>query len=442
MSKELQVMPNDLDLEKAVLGAILLESDAINSVVGIITNSKFFYHERNRMVWEAMVNLFNSNLPIDSATVFEKLKANRKSAGKDIALYITSLTNGIGSSANIETHATFLKEMYVKRRIIEISSIGQQNGYDDTFDAFDLYDGVLTELDALNNEINRAQVKQFAEIVEDKTSHLKEAAQNHSYITGVKTFLDDLDRVTLGFQPQDLIIIAGRPSMGKTALAIDLARKQAKGLDLPVAIFSLEMSASQLTDRLLSSDTQIPLENIRKGGLKFDEWQRFDRHVEEIKNYPIHICDKGGLSISEIYSISKSWKLKHGIGAIYVDYMQLISNNTLGKNANREQEISSISRRLKQLAKELNIPVVVLSQLSRACEARADKRPMLSDLRESGAIEQDADMVIFPFRPDYYDPNAEAGCCELIIAKNRNGKTGMVEVHYNLSNQLFSNKNF
>lgn len=442
MTDELKLIPNDDDLEKSVLGAILLESDAINSVIGIVTNTKFFYHDRNRVIWDAMFSLFNEDTPIDSVTVFEKVKSKHKSAGKEIALYISQLTNGIGSAANIETHATFLKELYVKRRIIEISAIGQQKGYEATFDAFDLYDSILTELDGLNNEINRASGQTFSEIVENKVSHLKEAATSHSYVTGVKTFLDELDRVTLGFQQQDLIIIAGRPSMGKTALAIDLARKQAKGLEMPIAIFSLEMSASQLTDRILSSETKIPLENVRRGGLKFNEWQIFDSSVSAIKRFPIYICDKGGLGISEIYSIAKNWKLKYGIGAIYIDYIQLISNTTLNRNANREQEISSISRRLKQLAKELNIPVIALSQLSRACEARSDKRPMLSDLRESGAIEQDADVVIFPFRNDYYDDNAEKGLCELIIGKNRNGKTGMVEVAFDLSTQLFSNKNY
>lgn len=436
---DLRLIPNDEDLENAVLGAILLDSDAINSVTGIITNPKFFYSNRNRNVWEAMQQLTSDDKPIDSVTVFEQLKAKHKSAGKEIALQISQLTSGIGSSANIETHATFLKELYVRRKLIEISEISQQSSYDNTLDAFDTYDKLLSELDGLNNEISRVRTETFRQIIETKLTHLKEAANSNSYVTGVKTFLNELDRVTLGFQQQDLIIIAGRPSMGKTALAIDLATKQAMGLELPVAIFSLEMSASQLADRILASNTEIPLENIRKGGLKFNEWQIVDSKAERIKYFPLYICDKGGLNINEICSIAKNWKLKHGIGAIYIDYIQLITNNGLNRNANREQEISSISRRLKQLAKELNVPVVALSQLSRACEARADKRPMLSDLRESGAIEQDADMVIFPFRPDYYDENAERGLCELIIAKNRNGKTGTVSVNYNLDNQLFSN---
>jgi len=430
-------LPHDNDLEMSVLGAILLEADAINSVIGIITNDRIFYNERNRKVWNAITSLFHEDRPIDSVTVFEKLKSIHKKYAKELAVYLTDLIKVIGSAANIETHALFLKEIYVRRVLIEIGMRSQKNGFDTSLDAFDIYDSVLTELDSLNGEINRTSHREFHEIVTDKILKIKEAGQSHNYTTGVKSYLTDLDRVTLGFQQTDLIIIAARPSMGKTAMAIDIARKQAKNNSESVAIFSLEMSSSQLTDRILSAETKIPLETIRKGGLKKEEWSVLDFATQTIKGYQIHICDKGGLTINEICSIAKNWKLKYGIKIIFIDYLQLITN-TGNKNGSREQEISGISRRLKQLAKELNVPVIALSQLSRKCEERADKRPMLSDLRESGAIEQDADMVIFPFREDYYNEQAEPGKVELIIAKNRNGKTGKVDCHFDLSTQLFS----
>jgi len=432
--------PQDIELEKLVLGAILLESDSMNSVIGLISNDNIFYSDRNKKVWSAMRMLFNESTAIDSVTVFEKLQKIHPKVAKDLAIYISQLCNGIGSAANIEIHATYLKELYVKRRIIEIGLVATNDGFDDSKDAFDVYDSIITQLDTLNSEVSRTQHVTFYEVVNEKITALKHAAENGNYKTGIISYLNDLDRMTLGFQPQDLIIIAGRPSMGKTALAVDIARKQAKELQIPVALFSLEMSTSQLTDRILSSETRIPLENIRKGGLKFNEWQVLDRAKSEVENYQLHICDKGGLTINEICSTAKNWHLKYGIQIIYIDYMQLITNpDKQGKNGNREQEISSISRRLKQLAKELNVPVICLSQLSRQCEARADKRPMLSDLRESGAIEQDADMVIFPYRDEYYNESAEKGLCELIIAKNRNGKTGIVTAYFNGDCQLFTN---
>jgi replicative DNA helicase len=435
------LMPNEVDLEKKVLGAILLDSEAINSVTGIITNDNLFYNNRNRMVWSAIKSLHYDENPIDVETVFNKLKSLHPKQAKDLAIYVAELTNQIGSSANIETHALILKEMYVSRRVAEIAERARVDALDESKDPFDVYDKVLTEFDSLNNEINRSQYVTFAEIIGDSITQMREAAKSGEYKTGLKTFLDELDRVTLGFQQTDLVIVAARPSMGKTALVVDIARKQARNIHAPVAIFSLEMSAAQLAQRMLSAETKIPLESIRKGGLKSNEWLTLDSAEPMVKGLPIYICDKGGLSINEICSIAKNWKVKHGIQAIYVDYIQLISNqDKSNRNGNREQEISSISRRLKQLAKELHVPVIALSQLSRKCEERTDKRPMLSDLRESGAIEQDADMVVFLYRDEYYNDSAQKGLTELIIAKHRNGKTGMVETYFNGECQTFLNQ--
>lgn len=377
--------PNDLDLEKSVLGAIMIESDAIHSVINIITSDKFFYNDRNKKVWTAIKSLYHKDAPIDIVTVFETMKALHPKYAQELAVYISSLTNEIGSAANIETHALFLKEIYVRRRFIELTTEYEIKGYKTDNDIFDTYDSLLTDLNGMNEEINRSQHKPFSEIIREKIIHLKEAATNHTYLTGASTGLSELDRVTLGLQSTDLIIVAGRPSMGKTAFAIDVARKQA-ARGISVGIFSLEMSASQLTDRIISAETNVPLSNVRKGGLKFTEWQTFDNAMKHVEQFPIQICDKGGLSINEICSIAKNWKLKYSIEAVYVDYIQLISG-TATKNSSREQEISGITRRLKQLAKELHVPVVALSQLSRKCEERGDKRPMLSDLRECLSVE-------------------------------------------------------
>lgn len=421
--------PKDEEIEKMVLGAVLIEEDAINQVIPIINSDNIFWNRRNRIIWTAIRHLFNQNKSIDSATVAEYIMSSKKEQSNEIALYIIQLTNNVGSSAHIEDWCYILKEKYIRRRLIELGALLQQNAKDTFNDIFDVNDKHITELDALNGEINRGEQKSFSEIVTERAAQIKEAATNQSYTTGIKTYLNELDRVTLGWQPTDLIIIAARPAMGKTALALDIARKQAKNEQAAVGIFSLEMSAAQLVDRVLSAETNIHLETIRKGGLKYTEWQVFDDAIQPIKQFPIYICDKGGMTINEICSIAKNWKIKYGLKVMYVDYIQLITGNEK-KGGNREQEISSISRRLKQLAKELHIPVIALSQLSRACEARADKRPMLSDLRESGAIEQDADVVIFPYRDDYYNESAETGLTELIIGKHRNGKVGKVEARF------------
>lgn len=436
--RESKKMPSAIDLENCILGAILLEADAINQITGIVSNENFFYNDRNKKIWHGIKQLHTEDKSIDSVTLFEKMKMLYPKYASELAIYITQLANGIGSAANIETHALLLKENYLRRRLIEVTSKYEVESYSENNDVFDVYDNILTELNTISFEITRSQTRSFADEFDEKVLHLKQAATNHSYLTGISTGLSEFDRVTLGFQKTDLVIVAGRPSMGKTAFAIDIARKQAKA-DYPIALFSLEMSSSQLIDRIIASETKLPLESVRKGGLKYEEWQQFDVAASHIRNLPIHICDKGGLDINEICSIAKNWKLKYQIQAIYVDYIQLISGSQ-NRNSNREQEISGISRRLKQLAKELNVPVVALSQLSRQCEQRTDKRPMLSDLRESGAIEQDADMVVFPYRDEYYNSRAEKGLCELLIAKNRNGKIGMVECYFNAECQTFLNE--
>lgn len=431
----MKVPPQAREIEEAVIGAILLESSAISKVVDILHPS-CFYFKKNERIWEAILRLYRSNQPIDMLTVSNELKSGDNEL-KDVFMYLVQLTNSISGSANIESHAHILKEKYLRRKLIEVQIASVSALYDDGVDVFEELNKLISDIDAVNSEISRLSQVTFYDAVASRVLELKDASK-HNYRTGVETGLSDVDRVTLGFQPSDLIILAGRPAMGKTAFAVDVARNQAKN-GVAVGVFSLEMSVNQLIDRILASETEVDLSIIRKGGLTGQQWERLDDKTLSVMEYPMYICDKGGLGINDIISIAKGWKLKHNIQIMYIDYIQLISGSG-SKGQNREQEVSEISRKLKGLAKELNIPIIALSQLSRKCEERTDKRPMLSDLRESGAIEQDADMVIFPFCPSYYDENADRELCEIIIAKYRNGKTGMVNVRFRKEIQKFLNE--
>lgn len=431
--------PQVRELEEAVIGAILIERDAMDEVINVLTPD-CFYMEAHQRIFSACRALYERHSPIDLLTVTEQLKRTNELDAVGGSHFISVLTNKVGSSAHIDYHATVIKEKYIQRKMIAVCSTCIKNAYEESVDVFDTYDKLLSELNSINGEVNIGNITPFGEIVRERSKALKAAGENKTYITGLKTCLGDLDRITLGWQPTDLIIIAGRPAMGKTALAIDIARKQVRELNAPIGVFSLEMSKEQLVDRMFSAESGIDFSQIRKGGMRREQWETFDETVEHMQHYNLHICDKGGLSINELCSISKNWKLRHGIQAIYVDYLQLVTAEKTGdRSRNREQEISSITRRLKALAKDLHIPVIALSQLSRQVEQRTDKRPMLSDLRESGAIEQDADMVIFPYRDEYYNQNAEKGICELIIAKYRNGDTGKITVYFDAERQTFKN---
>lgn len=425
--------PQAIELEDAILGAILLESTAMNEVANIL-HERCFYKSANIDIWIAAKTIYNEQGQIDILTVYEKIKNNGNPFGIE-PVYLSELIGKVGSSAHIEEHALIIKEKYLQRRLIGIQQESIKNLYEGA-DFFEEFDKLINEITDITGEINRIQQKAFADTVLERVAEIRKAGTDHTYRTGVRCFLECLDRQTMGFQRTDLIIVAARPSMGKTALAIDLCRKQIKN-NIPVGFFSLEMSTEQIVDRMLAGESQIDMRQISRGGMNQYDWQKIDTATTSLIEYPMFVCDKGGLTINEIVGIAKNWKIKNKIEILYVDYLQLISS-TEKKNGNREQEVSNISRRLKQLAKELHIPVVALSQLSRACEARTDKRPELSDLRESGSIEQDADMVIFPFREEYYNEGAEKGLCELNIKKYRNGKVGLVKSHFNLETQTFT----
>jgi replicative DNA helicase len=435
-----KILPQARDLEEAVLGAIMLEAEAFDKVIEIL-HPESFYVDAHLRIFRAMRMLYEENEPIDILTVNEKLKV---SGDLDIiggSYFIASLTNKVSSSANIEFHARIIAQKYLQRELISLSSGVLKDAYDDTMDVFDLLDraeGDLFELTETNMKKNTEKIGSvlLAELEEIDQRRLR--AVDGDVLTGVGSGFAELDRLTAGWQKSDLIILAARPGMGKTAFTLALARNASVDLDKPVAVFSLEMSSNQLVSRLISMETEIDSEKLRKGTLLEREWKHLTKNIDNLQKAPLFVDDTPAIGIFELRAKCRRLKAKHNIQMIVIDYLQLMTGGTEGKGGgNREQEISQISRSLKGIAKELNVPVIALSQLSRAVETRGGaKRPMLSDLRESGAIEQDADMVIFLYRPEYYQITEDEeghdcrGVAEVIIAKNRNGALKTIKVRF------------
>jgi replicative DNA helicase len=431
--------PQAVDLEEAVLGALMLEKEAITTVIDILKKENF-YRDQHKHIYEAIIDLFNASEPVDLLTVTNQLRKNGTLEKAGGAFYITNLTSRVNSAANIEYHARIVAEMAIKRKLITIAGEIQREAYEDTADVFDLLDkteSALFEVSEANIRKNYADMKS---IMRDALIEL-EARRNHTDgLTGVPSGFSALDRVTSGWQPSDLIIIAARPAMGKTAFVVSALRNAAVDFNKPVAIFSLEMSAVQLVNRMISAEAELESEKIKKGNLADYEWEQLVHKTTRLNKAPIFIDDTPALSVLELRAKCRRLKAQHDIQMIIIDYLQLMSGDSSkggGGKGNREQEIASISRALKQLAKELNCPVIALSQLSRAVETRGgDKRPQLSDLRESGSIEQDADMVMFLYRPEYYGilqgENGEPlqGVGEVIIAKHRNGSLDTVQLKF------------
>jgi replicative DNA helicase len=423
--------PQAKQLEVYLLGAIMLESDCLSAIIPIIKTDEVFYADAHQRIYRAMMQLSAKNKPIDLETVIEQLKANADLDKVGGVYYIATLTNSVGSAANAEAWARMIVEKYIQRELIHVCNELSCLAYEDTTDVFDLRDAMGKKFDRLVMLSQTQSNQTFAGRVSESVQVLKDAANQGNYITGVQTFSPRLDRNLMGFQPTDLIIIAARPAMGKTSIALHIALNQAKN-GIPVGFFSLEMNDRQLINKLLSSETNIDLKKVRSGGMKYDEWQTVDAVAEEMKTWPFYLDDTGAIDIQTLIATSRVWVKKHGVKIIYLDYIQLVTSTEKSRGS-REQEVSYISSKLKALAKELKIPIVALAQLSRGPESRPDKRAMLSDLRESGAIEQDADIVIFPFRPEYYGIETDSegmpyvkGFTELGIAKFRNGQPGKV----------------
>jgi replicative DNA helicase len=430
--------PQAVDLEEAVLGALMLEKDALSSVIDIL-KPDVFYKESHQKIFAAIRQLFERTSPVDILTVTAQLRQSGELEMIGGAYYITELTNRVASAANIEYHSRIIIQKFIQRELIRISTEVINNAYEDTTDVLDLLDKAEKNLfDIAQNNLRRDSRK-MDDIMHETLKEIEALKDKKDGLTGVASGFTELDRMTSGWQRSDLVIIAARPAMGKTAFVLSCARNAAVDFHRPVVVFSLEMSSVQLVNRLISGETQIEQEKIRKGQLEEWEWQQIHSKIGRLEQAPLIIDDTPALNIFEFRAKCRRLKSQHDIQLIIIDYLQLMQGKSDGKGGgNREQEIGSISRALKSVAKELNVPVIALSQLSRAVENRpgASKRPMLSDLRESGSIEQDADMVLFLYRPEYYgmteDENGmpTQGVGEVIIAKHRNGETGTVRLKF------------
>lgn len=417
--------PQAVDLESAVLGALMLDKDALSNVVDIL-KPEAFYKESHQRIFCAIQSLFTKAEPVDILTVTQELKRSGELEIAGGAFYVTQLTNRIASSANVQLHARIVLEKYLQRELIRISTDTLQHSYEDTSDIFELLNKAEQNLFSISQTNIRKDFEHIQKVM-GRTIHEIEAARNHE-LSGVQSGFTSLDRITGGWQRSDLIILAARPGTGKTAFVVTMARNAAVEFKKPVAIFSLEMTSNQLVSRFISGETELPAEKLRKGELREHEYQQLNSKISRLVDAPIYIDDTPALSIFEFRAKARRLKAQHQISMIIVDYLQLMVSGQEGKFS-REQEVSMISRSLKAIAKELDVPIIALSQLSRAVEQRGgSKRPQLSDLRESGAIEQDADIVMFIYRPDMagitQDENGMStdGMAEIIIAKHRNGR--------------------
>lgn len=420
--------PQAVDLEEVVIGALMIDKKGVDEVIDIL-HPEVFYKPAHQDIFEAIHHLFENSQPVDLLTVSAQLKKAGKLEAVGGEFYLIQLTQKVSSSAHIEFHARIVLQKFIQRSLIKISSEIIEASYDEGTDVFDLLDSAEAKL----YEVAQGNIKRSSETAQSLVIQAKkriEEIANKEGLSGVPSGFAKLDKLTSGWQPSDLIIIAARPGMGKTALTLSMARNIAVEHDIPVAFFSLEMSSVQLITRLISSETHLNSEKLRTGNLEKYEWEQLNVKVKDLEKAPLFIDDTPSLSIFDLRAKARRLSSQHGIKLIVVDYLQLMTAGGSQKGGNREQEISTISRNLKALAKELNIPVIALSQLSRAVETRGgSKRPLLSDLRESGAIEQDADIVSFIYRPEYYkidewdddDHTPTAGQAEFIVAKHRNG---------------------
>ena len=420
--------PQAIDLEQVVLGAMMIDKKGVDEIIDILS-PEVFYKDAHQHIYDAVRALFENGEPIDLLTVSQQLKQMGKldQAGGDY--YLIQLTQKVSSSAHIEYHARIILQKYIQRSLIKISNEIIEEAYDETTDVFDLLDNAESKL----YEVTQGNIKRSSETAQSLVIQAKkkiEEISNKEGLSGIPSGFDRLDKLTSGWQASDLIIVAARPGMGKTALTLSMARNIAVGQGIPVAFFSLEMASVQLITRLISSETGLSSEKLRTGNLEKHEWEQLNVKVKSLEKAPLFIDDTPSLSIFDLRAKARRLASQHGIKMIIIDYLQLMTAGGSQKGGNREQEISMISRNLKALAKELMVPVIALSQLSRAVETRGgSKRPLLSDLRESGAIEQDAEIVSFIYRPEYYkidewddeERSPTEGQAEFIIAKHRNG---------------------
>ena len=431
-----RIPPQAIDLEQAVLGAMMLDKNAVTDTIDILKQESF-YDPKHQYIFEAIRDLFGTSKPIDLLTVTDLLKKKGELQAAGGAVYISQLTSKVASTAHVEYHARIISEKHIKRELIRMSNEVMKEAYDDTNDVFDVLNKAEGDLFKIAGNNMGKSVSTMQNVVREAIDEIEKARQNKDGISGVPTGFYGLDKITAGWQRSDMIVIAARPAMGKTAFVLSMARNTAVDHNLGVAIFSLEMSSVQLVKRLIASETRISAEKLRKGDLRDDEFQQLHTRISKLSTAPLYIDDTPGISIFDLRAKCRRLKMQYDIQVVIIDYLQLMTAGSSKGAGNREQEISSISRSIKEIAKELNIPIIALSQLSRSVEQRGgDKKPVLSDLRESGAIEQDADIVSFIYRPEYYgflqdeNGNSNAGVGEIIIAKHRNGALENVRLRF------------
>jgi replicative DNA helicase len=428
--------PQAIELEEVVLGALMLEKDAYIAV-GDILRPEAFYKEAHQHIYKAIQSLSIEEKPVDLLTVSEELKRQGVLDKIGGLVYVSQLTDRVASAAHIEYHARIVAQKYIQRELIRVSTEIQTCAYDESVDVADLLDKAQQDVFNVAEGNIKKETSAIKSVVEDAIKGIEIAAARPDGMSGIPSGFTALDKITSGWQPSDLVIVAARPSMGKTAFVLSMARNMAVDHKAPIAVFSLEMSSVQLVTRLIASETELGSEKLRSGKLRDDEWQLLHKKIRPLVEAPIFIDDTPALSIFELRAKCRRLKARYNIQVLIIDYLQLMTAGS-DMRGNREQEVSLISRQLKIIAKELNIPVLALSQLNRGVEQRTGdaKKPMLSDLRESGSIEQDADMVLFIHRPERYgivqdaEGNDLRGIADIIIAKHRNGAVGEVQLRF------------
>ena len=423
-----KIPPNDVEAEQAVIGSMLTDRDAVISAIEVLKEEDF-YREDNKTIYEAILNLYNRSEPIDIIT----LKAELKSMGMFDKIggleYIVGLPEKVPTTANVEKYISIVKEKSELRRLIKAANEIIEQGYDPTENIDDIMNSAEKKIFNIMQDKDQKSYSPIKDVLIDAFTELEQLYNQKQHITGVPTGFIDLDYKTAGLHNSDLILIAARPAMGKSAFALNIATNAALKAKVPAVLFSLEMSKEQMVNRILCSEAMVDSNKVRTGKIDDDDWIKLADTMGDLSEAPIYIDDTPGISINEIRAKCRKLKLEKNIGLVVIDYLQLVQGSSKRAQGSREQEISEISRSLKILAKEINVPVIALSQLSRAPEQRPDHRPMLSDLRESGAIEQDADIVMFLYRDDYYNEDSEdKGLAEVIVAKHRAGSTGTVKL--------------
>ena len=436
-----KVPPQAIDMEEAVLGAIMLEKEAVITILDIL-KPESFYKEAHQKIFKAISDISFREYPVDLYTVTEELRATNELESSGGPVYLTQLTSKVVSAAHVEYHARIVAQKYIQRELIRVATEIQNRSFDDTYDITELLDYSEDAIFQIAEGNIKREVAPINEVIKDAIREIEEAGKREDALVGIPSGFTKLDRLTSGWQKSELIIIAARPSMGKTALALSMARNMAIDHGKKVAIFSCEMSSIQLVNRLIIAETDIPGDKIKNGRLSEEEWKQLDSRIKKLVQAPIYIDDTPAITITELRAKSRRLMAQHKLDLVIIDYLQLMTGPQ--NSGSREQEVSNISRSLKSIAKELNVPVIALSQLNRSAELRGGlKRPQLSDLRESGAIEQDADMVVFIHRQDKFgivtfeDGSSTKGIAEIILAKNRNGPVDDLRLRFREEKALF-----